>query len=132
AVLALCAASLLVAAAAARGQSGAIEEVADCAIRNVPPSAHAHAKLLSRARGGADQTIDAEFWSRTSPEGTRQVAIVQRGGPEHGPTGYLVSDANATGEAGAVAKKDGKAKRIEAPKERIFGTNVSLEDFALN
>ena len=131
-LLALCAAGFLSGAApAARAQSGSIEEVADCAIRNLPPSAHAKAKLTTRAKGGAEQTRDVEFWSYTSPEGTRKIAIVQRAGPDGGTSGYLVSDGNAIGEAWAVSRKDGKAKRIEgAAKEPLFGTNVSLEDFA--
>jgi outer membrane lipoprotein-sorting protein len=131
AFLLLCAASGLWAAPpAARAQSeSSIEEVADCAIRNLPPSAHAHAKLAVRA-GGAEKTIDVEYWSHTGSEGTRKIEVVQRGGPESGPTGYLVSDGNAVGEAWAVAKGEPKAKRIEAPKERLFGSNVTLEDFA--
>ncbi|HTO07983.1 MAG TPA: outer membrane lipoprotein-sorting protein [Myxococcota bacterium] len=132
ALFAPCAAGLLAAAAGFARAQGSIEEVADCAIRNLPPSAHAHAKLTTRAKGGAETAIDVEFWSSTSAEGTRKVAVVQRGGPASGFTGYLVSDGDAIGEAWAVSKKDGKARKIEerGARARMFATNLSLEDFA--
>jgi hypothetical protein len=130
ALLVLCAAGCL--AAAARADSGSLEEVADCAIRNLPPSAHAHAVLKARVAGGAERSIDVDYWSRTGDEGTRKIVVAQRAAPDDAVSVYLFSDGDAIGEAWTFAKKDGKAKRVEArgPDARLFGSNVSLEDFA--
>jgi outer membrane lipoprotein-sorting protein len=112
--------------------AGSISEVADCAIRNLPPAAHAHAHVVARSAKGKDRAFEVEYWSRTAPEGTRQIVIVDPNAPESTTSAYLFSDGNSIGEAWAYSAKAGKATKIESrgPKARLFGTNLSLEDFA--
>jgi hypothetical protein len=128
----LCAASFLAAARAAHGQSGSIQEVADCAIRNLPPSAHARAVLEVRTADGAERDVDVDYWSRTGEEGTRKIVISWRGAPDNAVSAYLFSDGDAVGEAWLFSKSDGKARRLEGGvgTARLFKSNVSLEDFA--
>jgi Outer membrane lipoprotein-sorting protein len=131
--LALSAAGCLLALApAVRADSGSIEEVADCAIRNLPPSAHAHALLKARSADGAERDVDVEYWSRTGEEGTRKIVIARRAAPDNAVAAYLFSDGDAVGEAWLFSKSDGKARRLDGGvgTARLFGSNVSLEDFA--
>jgi hypothetical protein len=115
----------------ARAQ-GSIGDVADCAIRNLPPSAHAHATLVTRSRGGQERTTDIEYWSMTSPEGTRRIVIKRVGAAATEISTYLFSDGSAIGEAWSYKAKDKNPKKLAAagPDWHLFGTNVTLEDFA--
>ncbi|MFI5315214.1 MAG: outer membrane lipoprotein-sorting protein [Myxococcota bacterium] len=119
-------------APAVRAQSGSIAEVADCAIRNLPPSAHGHAKLVSRAADGVGKTIEVDYWSHTPDLGARQIVIALRGAPDGEVAAYLFSDGDAIGEAWAYTKGAAKAQRITTTgvEVRFFGTSLSLEDFA--
>jgi hypothetical protein len=116
----------------ARAQSGSMTEVADCAIRNLPPAAHAHAKVVARSAKGKEHAFEVDYWSRTSPEGTRQIVIVDPNAPKDAVAAYLFSDGDSIGEAWAYSAKKGKAVKIEGrgAKARLFDTNLSLEDFA--
>lgn len=111
---------------------GSLSDVADCAIRNLPPAAHAHAKVVARSGKGKEHAFEVEYWSRTAPEGTRQIVIVDPNAPKDAVSAYLFSDGDSIGEAWAYSAKKGKAVKIESrgPKARLFDTNLSLEDFA--
>jgi outer membrane lipoprotein-sorting protein len=131
-VAVLCAAlggALLLAAPA---RAGSIQEVYDCAARNLPPSAHARVQLTSRIGNGEPHTVQVEYWSRTAPEGTRNVMVARRGAPDGEIAGYLVSDGDAIGEGWAYTRAHKKPERISTAgiEVRMFGSNVSLEDFA--
>jgi hypothetical protein len=121
---------LVLLAASVRAQS--IQEVADCASRNLPPSAHARVKLTVRPAKGEPRSVELEYWSRTAPEGAREVVIARPGAPKDQISAYLVSDGDAIGEAWAFARARGKPERIETDGRdvRLFGSNVSVEDFA--
>ena len=118
-------------AGVARG-AGSIQDVADCAIHILPPSAHAHAKLSYQPAKGEPRSIELEYWSRTAPEGARSVAVIARhDAPKDQVSAYLVSDGDAIGEAWAYENARGKAERVETGgRNKLFGSNVSLEDFA--
>jgi len=113
-------------------RAGSIQEVYDCAARNLPPSAHAHVQLTAHVGSGEPHTLQVEYWSRTAPEGTREVVIARRGAPASEIAAYLVSDGDAIGEAWAYTPAHKKAQRIRTAgvEVRMFGSNVSLEDFA--
>jgi outer membrane lipoprotein-sorting protein len=112
-------------------QAQGLEEVYDCASRNLPPAAHAHAQLVT-SRGGKSRTVDVEYWSRTSPEGTRNVVVARQKAPKGEIAAYLVSDGDAIGEAWTYTPAKKKPERLELKggEVRMFGTNVTLEDFA--
>jgi hypothetical protein len=118
--------------AAADGATGSLTEVADCAIRNLPPSAHGVAKVTSRDAKGAERSFEVDYWSETEAEGTRKIVIARRAAPPDSPAAYLFSDGDAIGETWSFTRSEGKARRIKAvgPDAHLFGTNLSLEDFA--
>jgi hypothetical protein len=125
--------ALLVTWVAVRAHAGgSIEEVADCALRNLPPSAHARAALTSRAADASEKKVEIEYWSHTPDLGARQIVIARHGAPDNTVSALLFSDGDAVGEAWAVIAPKGKAKRITTSdvEVRLFGSNVSLEDFA--
>lgn len=118
--------------ASADPAAGSITEVADCAIRNLPPSAHGVAKVTTRDAKGAETTIEVDYWSRTDPAGTRKIVIARRAAPADAIAAYLFSDGDAIGETWAFTKSAGKARRIapNGPEAHLFSTSMSLEDFA--
>lgn len=122
----------LVALARPAGAAGSIAEVADCAASNLPPSAHGLAKLVTKSADGAERTLEVDYWSRTAEPGSRKIVIARRSAPEDVIGAYLFSDGDAIGEVWAFTRADGKARRITAtgPDARLFGSSMSLEDFA--
>jgi hypothetical protein len=118
--------------AASAGAAGSIIEVADCAARNLPPSAHGVAKLVTRSGDGAEHALEVDYWSRTDEPGTRRIVIAERAAPDDTTSAYLFSDGDAIGEVWAFTRADGKARRIQATGDdaRLFGSSMSLEDFA--
>lgn len=124
-------ATLLLFPFVARSQ-GSIEEVADCAIKNLPPSAYGHAKVTSRNGKGAESSFEIDYWSRTSDAGTRSVVIARRAAPEAMISAYLFNDGDAIGETWAFTKKNGKASHLKTAGVEVplFDTSLSLEDFA--
>jgi hypothetical protein len=129
--LALALASALLVASSAAAQ-GSISEVADCAIRNLPPSAHGVAKVTTRDGKGAERAFEVDYWSRTDEAGTRKIVIARRAAPPDATAAYLFSDGDAIGETWSFTRSEGKARRIQStgPEAHLFSTSMSLEDFA--
>jgi Outer membrane lipoprotein-sorting protein len=111
--------------------AGSLEEVVDCAIRNLPPSAHGVAKLVTRT-GAGEATLEVDYWSQTTDPGGRKIVIAERNAPSDVTSAYLFSDGDAIGEVWAFTRADGKPRRIKAtgPEARLFASSMSLEDFA--
>jgi hypothetical protein len=122
----------LLAFAGRANAAGSITEVMDCAVRNLPPSAHGVAKLTTRTADGADHELQVDYWSRTSDIGGRKVVIARRSAPADVISAYLFSDGDAIGEVWAFTRAESKARRIQAtgPDARLFSSSMSLEDFA--
>jgi hypothetical protein len=122
----------VVAFAGNAGAAGSITEVMDCAVRNLPPSAHGVAKLVTRGGDAAEHTLEVDYWSRTTDPGGRKIVIARRSAPDDAISAYLFSDGDAIGEVWAFTRADGKARRIKAtgPDARLFASSMSLEDFA--
>jgi len=120
------------AAAPALAATGSIQEVVDCALRNLPPSAHGVAKLVTRASDGSEKAVEVDYWSHQPDLGARQIVIARRAASSGEVAAYLFSDGDAIGEAWAYAKGQAKAQRIttRGVEVRLFGSAVSLEDFA--
>jgi hypothetical protein len=125
-------AAALLALAAPAGAAGSITEVMDCAIRNLPPSAHGLARLVTKSGDGAERTLEVDYWSQTTDPGGRKIVIARRGDAGKEIAAYLFSDGDAIGEVWAFTRGNAKARRIKAtgPDARLFGSNLSLEDFA--
>ena len=124
--------SLVVWLAGSAAAQGSISEVADCAIRNLPPSAHGVAKVTSHEPKSAERTFEVDYWSQTDIAGTRKIVIARRAAPPDATAAYLFSDGDAIGETWSFTRAEGKARRIKAtgPEAHLFATSMSLEDFA--
>ena len=127
--------AILCAALAPSAQTAAasIADILDCALRNLPPAGHATAKLITRAGPNApEKTIDFEYWSLQAEQGMRRIAIARSGAPANEVSAYLFSEGDAIGEAWEYSAARGKAARVRLTGEnaKLFGTNLSLEDFA--
>ena len=125
---------LVLAALAPPARAATIADVLDCVLANLPPAGHATARMISRASAkGPERTIDFEYWSLQIDQGMRRVVIAQRGAPADKVSAYLFSDGEAIGEAWQYKKSAGKPTRVHAHHGReahLFGTNLTLEDFA--
>jgi hypothetical protein len=126
--------ALLLAAAlpAHAADAGSIQVVYECAVRNLPPSAHARAALTSRSQDGKESTLEVDYWSLTPDVGLRRIVIARRGAPSDSVSAYLFSDGDAVGEAWSYTRGDGAAKRLatSGADTKLFASSLSLEDFA--
>ena len=124
---------LALVAIAPPARAATIATVLDCVLANLPPAGHATAKLITRASAnGPERTIEFEYWSLQIDQGMRRVVIAQRGAPADQVSAYLFSDGEAIGEAWEYKKSAGKPTRAHehGGDSRLFGTNLTLEDFA--
>jgi len=113
--------------------AASIADILDCALRNLPPAGHAIARLVTRASANApERTIDFEYWSLQAEQGMRRIAIARIGAPANEVSAYLFTEGDAIGEAWQYRAAKGKAERVRLTGEnaKVFGTNLSLEDFA--
>ena len=120
-------------APSARAASASVTEILDCALRNLPPAGHAVAKMITRGSANApEKTIDFEYWSLQAEQGMRRIAIARLGAPANEVSAYLFSEGDAIGEAWEYRAAKGKPERVRLTGEqaKLFGTNLSLEDFA--
>src|SRR5262245_41819454 len=124
---------LLGAGFAPASHAASMEEILDCALRNLPPAGHATAKMLTRAGASApERAIEFEYWSLQPEPGLRRVVIARKNAPRNEVAAYLFGDGEAIADAWEYIPAHGKAERAHAPgdKGRLFGTNLTLEDFA--
>ncbi len=125
---------LALVAIAPPARAATIADVLDCVLANLPPAGHASAKLITRASAnGPERTIEFEYWSLQIDPGVRRVVIARRGVPADKVSAYLFSDGEAIGEAWKYKKSVGKPTRVHAhhgAEAHLFGTNLTLEDFA--
>lgn len=125
--------ALALVALAPSARAATVVDVLDCVLANLPPAGHATAKLITRASAnGPERTIEFEYWSLQIDPGVRRVVIAQRGAPDDQVSAYLFSDGEAIGEAWEYKKSAGKPTRAHAHggDAHLFGTNLTLEDFA--
>jgi len=125
--------AIVFALAPTRAPLGAsIGEVIDCALRSLPPSAHGKFVLTSRSAQGSERTVHGEYWAEQPQDSGRRVVVVSRGGANMARAAYLFSEGDTVGEAWLWTPDHGDARRIKARGEegRLFGSDVTLEDFA--
>ena len=113
--------------------AGAIEDILECGLRNLPPAGHAIAKLWTRPNAKApEHAIDFEYWSLQAEPGQRRVLIARKNAEPDQVAAYLFAEGEAIGEAWEYIPAHHKPERAHAhgDKSRLFGTNLTLEDFA--
>lgn len=124
---------VLVAAFAPGARAASLEEVVNCAVGNLSPTAHRTGKFVTRASANApERTIEWEYWALQPDEGLRKVVIVRKGAAKGEVAAYLFQDGDAVGESWQYVKGQPQAERVRLTGEeaRLFGTNFSLEDYA--
>ena len=112
--------------------AGPIGEVIDCALRSLPASAHGRFVLDSRSAQGVAREVHGEYWAEQPKDSGRRVVIASRGGANMARAAYLFSEGDAIGEVWLWTPDHGDARRIQARGDagRLFGSDVTLEDFA--
>lgn len=111
---------------------GSIQEVVDCALASLPPSAHGQFVLALRGAKGDEREIRGSYWSEQPAEGARKVIVASSGGGSGKSAAYLFSEGDAIGEAWIWTPEQKAARRVLArgAEAELFGTDLSFEDFA--
>jgi hypothetical protein len=122
--------ALVVASRAALAAS--IEEVVDCAVSSLPPSAHGEFVLRFRGAKGEEREVEGKYWAEQPAEGARKVIVASSGGGSGRRAAYLFSEGDSVGEVWLWTPEQSGARRIQArsAEGELFGTDFSLEDFA--
>jgi hypothetical protein len=111
---------------------GSIGEVIDCALSSLPPSVHGKFELKSRSAKGSERMVHGEYWAEQPQDSGRRVVVASRGGANMARAAYLFREGDTIGEVWLWTPDHGDARRIQARGDegRLFGTDVTLEDFA--
>lgn len=124
---------VIAASLAPPARAASLEEVVNCAVGNLSPTAHRMGKFVTRSSANApEHTIEWEYWALQPAEGLRKVVIVRKGAAAGEVAAYLFQDGDAVGETWQYVKGRPEAERVRLSGEeaRLFGTNFSLEDYA--
>jgi hypothetical protein len=122
----------LAAARAAEPEHLSIEEVIDCVLKSLPPSAQGQFVLDWRSAKGEERKVEGRYWSEQPEDSARKVIVASSNGGPAAQTAYLFSEGDAVGEAWVWTPAEKAAKRVVArgAQGEMFGTDVSFEDFA--
>jgi len=109
-----------------------MEEVLDCVLKSLPPSVHGKFVLTHTHADGKAQIVNGEYWAETPQDAGRRVVIASRGGAADARAAYLFREGDTIGEAWRWTPEKPEARRIQsgAGDDDLFGTDVTLEDFA--
>jgi hypothetical protein len=109
-----------------------IEEVVNCAVRSLPPSAHGEFVLHFRSAKGEEREVEGKYWAEQPVDGARKVVVASSGGESGRRAAYLFSEGDSVGEVWLWKPGQSGARRIQArgAEGELFGTDLSLEDFA--
>lgn len=109
-----------------------MEEVIDCVLKSLPPSAHGKFVLDWRSAKGDERKVLGQYWSEQPAEGARKVIVASSPGGAGTHAAYLFSEGDAIGEAWIWTPEQDAAKRVvtRGAAGEMFGTDVSFEDFA--
>ena len=112
--------------------AGSIQEVADCVLKSLPPSAHGQFVLDWRGANGKEREVQGRYWSEQPEEGARKVIVASSGGGPGARAAYLFSEGDAIGEAWLWTPEQKTARRVVArgAEGALFGTDLDFEDFA--
>jgi hypothetical protein len=119
------------AANAAEPEHLSLEEVLDCVLKSLPPSATGTFTLDWRSAKGEERKVEGRYWSEQPGDSARKVIVASKDGGA-GPMAYLFSEGDAVGEAWLWTPAQPAARRVVArgAEGEMFGTDVSFEDFA--
>ncbi|MEX2207662.1 MAG: outer membrane lipoprotein-sorting protein [Myxococcota bacterium] len=133
-VLAIAAAPLPARAAQADAKNDhlSIEEVIDCVLKSLPPSAHGTFVLDWRSAKGEERKVTGQYWSEQPTDSGRRVIVASSPGGTGPHAAYLFSEGDAVGEAWLWTPEQAAAQRVavRGAAGEMFGTDVSFEDFA--
>lgn len=133
-VLASAAAPVSVRAAQADVQPGhlSLEEVIDCVLKSLPPSAHGKFALDWRSAKGEERRVTGRYWSEQPTDSGRKVIVASSPGGGGPHAAYLFGEGDAVGEAWIWTPEQAAARRVavRGAAGEMFGTDVSFEDFA--
>jgi len=124
---------VLVAGRATPARADSLEQVVNCAVGNLSPTAHRLGKFVTRPSAKApERTIEWEYWALQPDQGLRKVVIARKGAAKGEVAAYLFQDGDAIGETWQYVMGKPKAERVRKTGEQahLFGTNFSLEDYA--
>ena len=132
AITAMLAIILALGPADASRSQGPMQEVIDCVLRSLPPSAHGQFVLDWRGAKGDERKVLGSYWSEQPAAGARKVIVASSGSGSGTRAAYLFSEGDAIGEAWIWTPKEDRARRVVASgaEAEMFGTDVSFEDFA--
>jgi hypothetical protein len=108
-----------------------IQEVLDCTLKSLPPSATGTFTLDWRSAKGEERKVEGRYWSEQPGDSARKVIVSSKDGGA-GPMAYLFSEGDAIGEAWLWTPAQPAARKVVArgAEGEMFGTDVSFEDFA--
>jgi hypothetical protein len=125
--------SVAAGASADQGEGAhSLEQVMDCFVKGIPPSAHGRFALTHVHQGVSEHTASGQYWAELPETGARKVLIASPDAWDGKAGAYLFSEGDALGEAWAWKHGDPKPARVQAhsPEAFVFHTDVSFEDFA--
>lgn len=109
----------------------AVDEVQQCALRNLPETSARQSILLdSTDAGGAAQRIEAKLLWRRDEAGRSQVRITVDAPPDVRGTGFLLIERDGGSDMFSYLPELGRVRRItgRAISGSLFGTDFSYED----
>ncbi len=108
-----------------------IEEVLDCVLKSLPPSATGSFELDWRSAKAEERKVEGRYWSEQPAASARKVIVSSKDGGA-GPMAYLFSEGDAIGEAWLWTPAQPAAQRVvvRGAAGELFGTDLSFEDFA--
>jgi hypothetical protein len=120
------------AAARAAEPALSIEEVLDCVLKSLPPSVTGTFVLDWKSAKGEQRKIEGKYWSEEPSDSGRRVVVASTGADPAGRSAYLFSEGEAIGEAwlSTAAQPEARRVAVKGAEGEMFGTDVSLEDFA--
>jgi hypothetical protein len=127
----LAALSLVLSVGAAHATDPAVDEVQQCARRNLPElSARQSILLESTDAGGAAQRLEADLLWRRNDGGRSQVRIVVDAPPDVRGTGFLLVERDGVSDMFSYLPELGRVRRLtgRAISGSLFGTDFSYED----
>lgn len=112
--------------------AGSIQEVMDCVLRSLPPSAHGTFVLDWRSAKGEERKVTGQYWSEQPADSGRKVIVAAAAAGSGTHAAYLFSEGDAIGEAWIWTPKQEAALRVMArgAEAEMFGTDLGFEDLA--
>ncbi len=109
-----------------------LEQVTDCAGRNVPVSSSIQGlEMRARDRIGSERTLRAKVWWKRFPDGYARVLVTFSDPSDIEGSGLLMIQQDGPTQMFLYAPEIRRTRRVNSQmlKGKIFGTDFSYEDF---